>query len=281
MAIDGLAEALASNVDVFATDDDPELIEAAMPFALKTVEAFIAESPENPGLLLTACRGFTQYSSAFVESEADLVEWEDYEEASRLRERALRLYLRARDYGLRGLESERPGIRQELQIRPREAAAAFGSADVELVFWTAAAWGSAIALGIDRPALLADVEAVWAMLDRVLALDEGYGQGAIHEALITLECLPGMMNASPDSVQLHFERALELTDGKSAGPYLVLAESVCVGQQDRERFRQLLRQALQIDPDAAPELRLSNILAQRRARHLLETSDELFLEAID
>jgi predicted anti-sigma-YlaC factor YlaD len=39
----------------------------------------------------------------------------------------------------------------------------------------------------------------------------------------------------------------------------------------------LLEKALSIDPDADPSHRLLNVIAQRRARWLLERIDELFL----
>ena len=51
-----------------------------------------------------------------------------------------------------------------------------------------------------------------------------------------------------------------------------------VGEQDRARFEVLLRSALAVDPDAVPSERLANLLAQRRARLLLERTEELFLE---
>ena len=82
---------------VFAEDSDPELVREAIPFALKTTEALLAESPEHDGLLLTACKGFTQYAYAFVETDAELIENTDYRRATELSERALNLYLRARD----------------------------------------------------------------------------------------------------------------------------------------------------------------------------------------
>ncbi|MEY2410184.1 MAG: hypothetical protein QOF48_2854, partial [Verrucomicrobiota bacterium] len=49
--------------------------------------------------------------------------------------------------------------------------------------------------------------------------------------------------------------------------------------QDRAEFETLLRKALAIDPDALPDSRLMNTLAQRRATWLLGRTDELFLPA--
>jgi len=59
-----MADALASSGTgtTFAGDDDPELIEAALPFSLKLMEALLVELPDHQGLLLATASGFTQYS---------------------------------------------------------------------------------------------------------------------------------------------------------------------------------------------------------------------------
>jgi predicted anti-sigma-YlaC factor YlaD len=80
-----------------------------------------------------------------------------------------------------------------------------------------------------------------------------------------------------DQARLHFDRAVELSRGRSAAPYVTFAESVSVPAQDWREFRDLLEQALAIDPDEEPSLRLANILAQRRAEWLLTRTEILFL----
>ena len=77
-----------------------------------------------------------------------------------------------------------------------------------MLYWTAAAWGSAIALGKDRPEMLADLPAIRALMERGLALDEGYEGGAIHEALILLDALPESMGGSEARARRHFARAV-------------------------------------------------------------------------
>ncbi len=279
-AIDGLANALAEQGDVFASDNDPELVRDALPFALKTLEALIAASPEHSGLRLAACQGFAQYSGGFVQPQAERAEWEDYDEFVRLSERALRLFLRARDWGLSGLELEYPGIGDQLRVAPGEAASRVEWEWVDLLYWTAAAWGAAISLGVDQPELVADIDAAREMLGRVLELDESYGNGAIHETLISVECLPAIMGGDPQKARWHFERAVELSEGKSASPYVAMAASSCVST-DPEEFVRLLEIALRVDPEETPHLRLGNILAQRRATYLLETKSDRFLEPME
>src|SRR5882762_1488437 len=71
MAVNKVGDALAGGGTTFSSDDDPELIKSAVPFSLKLMESLLAESPRHRGLLLAACSGFTQYSFAFVNQEAD------------------------------------------------------------------------------------------------------------------------------------------------------------------------------------------------------------------
>jgi predicted anti-sigma-YlaC factor YlaD len=63
-----------------------------------------------------------------------------------------------------------------------------------------------------------------------------------------------------------------------ASPHIAFAEALCIGKQDRNGFEVLLRKALEIDPEARPEWRLQNLVAQRRAQWLLSQVDELFLD---
>ena len=103
--------ALAGGGTAWSADDDPELVREAMPFALKTIESLLAAAPDDPGLLLAAATGFTQYAYGFLAVEADELESEDLAAATALRARARRLLARATSYGLRGLEIGLPGLR--------------------------------------------------------------------------------------------------------------------------------------------------------------------------
>ncbi len=278
LAINALASSLAESGDVFASDEDPELVRDALPFALKTMETLLAEKPDHPGLLLSACKGFTQYSYAFVEVEGEMLEYDDYEAAQAAYDRALKLYLRARDYCLKALELRSPGVRRRLEIEPGEALGEFDGRDVSLLFWTGAAWGSAISLGKDRPELTIDLAAVRALVERTLELDEAFDRGSVHEVMMALESLPAAMGGSLERARRHFERAVELSGGRRASPYVSWAEGVSVAEQDRAEFERLLAAALEIDPDDEPSNRLANIIAQRRARRLEDRADYLFLE---
>ncbi len=282
MAVNTVAGALAESGDVFASDEDPELIRDAMPFALKTMETLLAEAPKNPGLLLSACQGFVLYGAGFVELEADRLEATSYRRAKVQHERALKLALRGRGYCFRALDRRLPGAREALVRAPGEALAKARREHVPLLYWTAAAWGSAIAGGQDRPELVADLPAVRALLERALELDPGWDRGALHDAMMLLEFAEVQSGAgSIERARTHYERSLELSGGTRAGTYVGWASTVSVQEQDRGEFERLLERALAIDPDREPGERLANLIQQDRARWLLGQADELFLGDLD
>jgi len=279
-ATKSVANSLTSGPDVYATDDDPELVREAIPFGLKTIEGLLATLPNHEGLLLAACRGFTQYAVGFVAADADLLPPEKFEEQEALHARALRLCLRARDYGLRGLELKHKGLTARLQSDPN-VAKEITVKELPMLFWTAAAWGSAISLGKDHPELMADVSVVRALFARGLELNESYEAGMFHEAMIPLEALPTAMGGSLDRARQHFARARELSKDGRASVFVTQAENVSIQTQNRAEFQKLLDQALAVDPNRDSLQRLPTLVSQRKARGLLLRMNDLFLDAPD
>jgi predicted anti-sigma-YlaC factor YlaD len=273
-----MADAASSGGDVFATDDDPELVRDAVPFALKAMESLLASSPDHKGLLTALCKGFTRYAVAFVRQDAE----EAGDPAARRggMERTRRLLLRAREYGVRGLSVGRQGFSTGLFADPSAAAARIDAGDVPLLYWTGAAWSLAVSTSPDDPSLLADLPRIEALMRRALALDERYDAGAIHEFFVAFEgARPEAMGGSVERARHHMERAMALSGGRKVSPLVTFAETVSVRAQDREGFLDLLDRALVFDArSAAPEHRMGNLVSQRRARWLKGRVDELFID---
>ena len=276
-AVDTLADVLGDGEAVYLSDEDPELIAAALPFNMKTMETLLETNPNHRGLLLTATKSFILYTYAFVEPETRELEYTEFDEAEAVRLRAARLYRRAYRYGIRGLEVEHPGIGERLSASPDEVAQGLTLEDVPLTVWTAAALGGAIGVAIDDPESTADIAVVGALLERALSLDEDFESGTIHEFLFSYEA--GRLGGDMEKARMHYDRALALGPSKKPSIWLSWAESVSVAQQNRSEFLELVEQVLEFDVSAYPENRLLNILAQRRARWLQDTVDELFLES--
>lgn len=280
VAVNKAGDALAQGGSAYASDDDPELVWQAVPFGLKSIESLLAQAPRHQGLLLAAASGFTEYAYGALQQEADFVEAKDLARATELRNRARKLYLRALGYGFRGLEVQLPDLRQRLRDDPDPAHALAGTKkqQVPLLYWTGAAWGAAIAISKDDPELSADQSRAAALIRRVLELDEGFAGGAAHDFMIAYEGGRASVGGSIEEARRHLQRALELSHGHRAAPLVGFAETVAVGSQNKAELKQLLDQALAVNVDAAPEYRLANLLAQRRARWLLGRVDELFVD---
>jgi predicted anti-sigma-YlaC factor YlaD len=281
-AINMVGDALASGNSVYETDEDIDLVGQALPFGLKLTESLLEQSPNHHGLLITACRGFVLYSYAYVQYESEVATEDDLDRGRALRNRARRLYLRGLRYCTRAFEQQYPDLEASLLKDPAAAVAPIGARhkprDVELLYWTAAALGLAISASPDDPAMLARLPEVEAMLDRALALDESWDGGALHEFKVIFA---GAKPGTPTDVALirrHYERALELSKGMSAGLYIAYAEAVALPAQNKAEFQGLLEKALAVNADSVPRDRLANLISQRRARWLLDRTDELILD---
>jgi predicted anti-sigma-YlaC factor YlaD len=285
----GLASKVAASAltsgggSAYASDDDPELVRAAVPFGLKTMEGVLESRPDDEALLLAVTSGFTQYGYAFVATDADAADMGGrLAEAKALRERARRLFLRARDYGLRALDERLDGLGTRLRTA-RDPAAALAAArpgreDVPYLYWTASAWVLAIVNGKGDMGLVAELPVPVAMMERALALDEAWGDGSLHEFFLSyLATRTAAEGGGPDKVLAHRDRALALSMNKKLGPRVAYAEGFLVQAQDRAAFEATLKEVLEADPNEAPRFRLVNVLAQRRARLLLDHVDDLFL----
>src|SRR5438034_2817974 len=171
--------------------------------------------PNHRGLLFATSGGFTQYSYVWVQQPADEIEQVDVERAKIMRLRARNLYLRARDYGIRGLEVKHRGFGAALRRDPKSAVLVGRKSDVPLLYWTAASWGAAISVSKDDPDLVADQLIVEALIDQALRLDEKFEAGSIHSFLISYEqARQGSTEDPAARSKKHFERALALSEGK-------------------------------------------------------------------
>lgn len=271
-----LADAL-SGPGTLGRDDDPELVRDAAPFGLKTMESVLESQPRHLGLLTSLSSGFAQYAYAFVQQEADVAELAGHNADAKVkRDRARKLLLRARDYGLRGLDVHAPGISAKLRSMRdlKEACATLNKDALPLVYWTAASWALAISNGKEDMGLIAELPAPEALMNRALELDESWGAGALHEFFVSFEAAkPGGTEAG---AKKQLDRSLELSHGTHLGVFVSWAEGPLVAAQKREEFEKVLKQVIAADANASLDDRLANTIAQRRAKLLLAHADDLF-----
>jgi predicted anti-sigma-YlaC factor YlaD len=86
------------------------------------------------------------------------------------------------------------------------------------------------------------------------------------------------MGGDREKAEFHYKKALEKSKNLAAGPYVSYAKAVAVPAQDYEQFKSCLEAALAVDTESESANRLVNILAQNRARYMLENAAGFFAE---
>ncbi len=277
IALTKVADAMTGSGNVYARDDDPELVRDAVPVILKTMEQLHDALPKHRALAAGLTRTATAYGAVFLTEDADRMQERDVAKARPMYLRARRMFLRARGYGLDGLDEAAPGLRAALEKGTPDARkqllAKVKKEDVGLLYWTGAAWGSAISVSKNDMKLVGQLPQVEELMKRALELDESFEEGSIHEFFVLDEAGKDL-----ESAKKHFARARVLSGNKKLGLLVSYAETLCVQTQDRKTFDKLLKEVTDFDVDSDLDHRLVNTLAQRRAHWLSERASDLFAE---
>ncbi len=260
------ADAIQGLITSVQRQSDPELVRQGLPSVLLLIDGLLISSPDDPELLLSATNAYVSYCQAFLSAEDET-------------ERAIKLYDRARDYGLRLLRG-RPFFDEAWDGSFEEYLAAleqFTVDDVPHMHATAAAWLGWIIAGADSMEALAELPRALALTERVLALDESYGSGSSHLVFaVFFTVQPRGAGQDLERARRHFERAIELAGPENLLPRVLYAEHYGKATLDEEFFVNTLKGVVEVDVTQYPEHRLANEIARQRAGELLSRKGEIF-----
>ncbi len=244
---------------------DVALVKAAMPAALIQLDGMIEASPDNTKLLVRTAEGYNGYSFVFVEGKDN--------------ERAMKLYYRAFQYGLRALK-QKEKFAEAFDGRIDEFTASldvFGKKDVPALFWTASSWLSWAGLNVDDPEIFLALPKIKVMLKRCLELDEAYKYGMAHTVLGALYATrPVAHGGKPEMAKAEFDRAFEISQRKLLLFQLMYARYYTYQIQDRALFISTLNEVIDAPDDLLPEMGFANAAAKKKAKMLLKDVDNIF-----
>jgi predicted anti-sigma-YlaC factor YlaD len=282
MAMKAVSNALTGDGsgEVFTGDSDPELVGDAIPFAIKLYETLLSNNPDHQGLILTTGSLFIMYANAFVQGPAEMLSQDEFFERETALERAKKLYLRGANIIGTGLEKKYPGFSGAYEAGTLDKyLAKTKKEDVPYLYWATAGILSAYSLNPFDLDLGMRLPELTALIGRAYELDPDFNNGALDDFYVLFYAsLPEGMGGDKSKVDTHYKRVLEKTRGLLAGPYVSYATAVAVPAQDYETFKSCLEAALAVDPDKDPANRLVNVLAQRKARYLLDSAPDLFAD---
>jgi len=277
MAMNMVADALTGDgsADVFTGDSDPKLVGDALPFAIKLYETLLSQNPNHYGLLLTTGSLFVMYANAFVQSPAEMLPDYEYEQRVAALDRSKLLYLRGYEMLCKALELKFPGFSKASVDNGsmRTLLSKCKKTDAGLLYWTVAGGLSAYSIDILDYELSNRLPEWSAMILRAYELDPDFNSGALDEFFIIFYAsMPEAMGGSVELAEQHFKKAIEKTNGNSAGAYVSFAQLICIPADDYDTFEDCLQKAIAIDPNIDASTRLVNIINQQKARWLLENA---------
>ena len=246
-------------------ETDLQIAAQAIPADLKLLDGLILKAPDNKDLLMLGAQGYTSYALGFVEDSS--------------KPRASLFYLRARDYGLRIL-FENDDFKKSFDgdvTDFKKALNEFGKDDVPAIFWIANAWASYVSLNLDNVDAVADLPKVEAMMDFVLKYDESYFYGGAHLFFGSIQAsLPAMFGGDTASARVHFDKAIQISDGRFLMIYYFYARFYAVMTQNKDLFESLLHKVIDASENLLPEQNLANEIAKSKAEELLKHESDYF-----
>jgi hypothetical protein len=148
--------------------------------------------------------------------------------------------------------------------------------NVDYLYAYSVSWLSYLDATSEDWTAVAELPWVDAALVRALELDESYEAGALHGYLGILNALrPPAMGGRPEVAKQHFERAIELSEGRDLSLKVEYARRYARLVFDQELHDRLLTEVLNA-PANVPGYTLFNVLAKQEAEELLATSREYF-----
>jgi hypothetical protein len=269
MMLDRQLDGVRKATPAFQTVGDYEVARTISYSSLGNYEGQHRLAPNNADGLFLLTRGWAGAGYSFIEDD-----WEaatdagDDEFAEEHRTRARGAYTRAVFYGLELLEQKAQDF-QYARRNPHSVRAwlkNFEAVDTDSLYWTGFAWLGRVNLSKDIPELASDGDIGVAMLERVIELDESYGHGQAHVALGAWHARSA--SAELEKARAHFERAMQLNGGKLLNSLFQYARTYYCVKNDKANYVRLLTGVVRAG-DPLPEHRLSNVVAQRRAKRYL------------
>jgi hypothetical protein len=243
---------------------DPETVRQGAPAFLLAMDGLLAGDPENPALLIAGSRLYGAYVSAFVTDPS----------------RAVTLADRSLDYAHRALCVKHQNVCRAAGRRHKEYVTALEavepSDDVASLYFFGLAWAVWVQVNASDWDAIAQLPKVEATFERVLEFEETYDSGNAHLYLGVLYTQrPASMGGKPEVGRKHFERAIELSEGRNLLGKVLFAKQYARLIFNQELHDRLLKEVLAAETQAEG-FTLTNVLAQQQARILLAESKDFF-----
>ncbi|WP_240624054.1 TRAP transporter TatT component family protein [Ahniella affigens] len=240
------------------------MVRSGLPAYVLLIDGFIRGEPDSATMLLAGARLYSAYAGGFV-SDAD---------------RGRMLADIGLDYARRGLCADHGDFCVALNGSDFDAfqteLGAFDADDIGPLYTLASSYAAWVQADTSDFARIAELPRIEALLKRVAELDRGYDHGNALAYLGVMNCLrPESLGGKPETGKALLQEAFTISGQKNQMSKVLEAQFCARLLFDQELHDGLLNQVLAADP-VADDLTLSNVLAQDRAKQLMESGKDYF-----
>lgn len=263
--LNGQAKATREGSEALNELGDYNVARGAAQSGLAQLEGMHRLANDNTDVLFMLTRSWTSYGFAFSQDDMESAEEgsEAYEDGKK---RAAFAYGRAVKYGLELLALRADGFESVRKSEPalkKWLADNFDSKeDAPNLFWAGYGWMARASL-LRTGDLVSELYVGVAMIKRSLELDPDYYNSNGYTALASYHARAKI--AEPEEAKRLFEIVLKKTQHKSLLVQVSYAERYACVAGDRKLYDAMINEALNFDLDSAPQNRLQNTIALRRA----------------
>ncbi len=263
-----LISSLGNSQSVIQEMENERLLSQGLPPFIIILDTLAYDDPEDVPLLRKAAELHTFYGLSFVENQDPDSASLHYEAAKKYMTQVVELEYELQIKQIVGRpETE---LAQKLQ--------AFTPEEAPDLFWLGMSWGLWINLRRDQPAAIGEFPYVRVIMERVLELDPNYQNGLPHLFFgIYYGGSSKALGGEPERGKLHFDKIIALTKGEFLLAKVMCAKTYCRSIQNRSLYQQLLNEVIETPRPQNKSFILSNAMAKKQAKELLEKIDEYFM----
>lgn len=269
--LDGQIKGTRDGSAAVNTLHDYETARAVAQAGVGQLEGMHFLAPENTDALFLLTRSWSGLSFGFIEDDYEIAyEAGDELAAAYHQKRARAGFDRAVFYGLELLSHTADGFEEARRnadtIRSWLVENFTESEQAEDLLWVGFAWISRVSAAKDDAALVGELYIGAELIKRSVELDERVQYATGHTILGAYHARTAQ--AELDDSKKHFDRALEINEGKLLSTKLNYATRYHCAKRDKVAHDKLLHEVLAAE-DPLPEARLPNVISKRRARRYL------------
>lgn len=245
-------------------NDDLATVRAGAPAYLLMLDSFVEGDPEDSNMQIAAANLYSAYAGVFVK--------DDEQRAKRLTQKSLDFALNANCLA----DESRCGLKTMEFKKFETIIEKYEKEDIESLFILGSSWAGWIQSRRGDWNAAADLARVTKIMNHALKLDDRYQQGQIHLYLGVLNTLlPPALGGKTEIGKNHFEKAIEIAQGKNLMAKVLYAEKYARLVFNQELHDKLLKQVLKTEPRLRG-FTLTNMLAIEQAKALLTSGEDYF-----